>query len=294
MREYCEMVRGIGKRILTVSVFALCVAGFATHVEAACVWKVTGPNGGTLYLGGSVHALKSTDYPLPAAYNRAFDASSRLVIEDDPNVSPATIASFRKSAEYPKGDSLKNHLDPRTYDYLRRVFGLMHVPEEKYSKLRPWALILNLWSPSLHGMSGDLGIEGFLQRRAKANAKPVSGLESFHEHMDIMSGMPDQQAERVLLTTFIPHGNSEAASLISAWRRGDVDGVARLNRESFQDLPSFYERLIPARNRNWIPKIEEYLRSGQVYFVVAGAAHMGGSEGVIAMLKARGCHLEQL
>ena len=38
---------------------------------ASCVWKVTSSKGGTLYLGGSIHALRRSDYPLPAAFNRA-------------------------------------------------------------------------------------------------------------------------------------------------------------------------------------------------------------------------------
>ena len=52
--------------------------------------------------------------------------------------------------------------------------------------------------------------------------------------------------------------------------------------------------MVEARNRNWIPKIEGYLRSGQTYFVVVGAAHMGGPSGVLALLRERGFKIEQL
>ena len=108
--------------------FAL-ASPFPARVEAAsaCVWKVTDPNGGTLYLGGSVHALRPTDYPLPVAYNRAFDASSRLVFENDPKASSQEFSYVLKAGQYAKGDSLKNHVDPRTYDYLRRFFALRNV-----------------------------------------------------------------------------------------------------------------------------------------------------------------------
>jgi len=41
-------------------------------------------------------------------------------------------------------------------------------------------------------------------------------------------------------------------------------------------------------------KIEGYLRSGKTYFVVAGAAHMGGANGVLALLRHRGYRIEQL
>jgi uncharacterized protein YbaP (TraB family) len=65
-------------------------------------------------------------------------------------------------------------------------------------------------------------------------------------------------------------------------------------RVAFQDFPAFGDRIITARNRRWIPKIEEFIKSGQIYFVVAGAGHMGGSEGVVALLRARGYTVEQL
>jgi uncharacterized protein YbaP (TraB family) len=55
--------------------------------------------------------------------------------------------SLIKAAEYPKGDSLKNHVDPRTYEYLRRLFAALRVPEEKFSSFRPWFLAAMLQAP---------------------------------------------------------------------------------------------------------------------------------------------------
>ena len=100
----------------------------------------------------------------------------------------------------------------------------------------------------------------------------------------------------VLLLFFINAGREDGggASMIANWRRGDVDLIATRMRESYRDFPAFYQRLIVARNQNWIPKIEQYLRSGQIYFVVAGAGHMGGSDGLLALLRQRGCRIDQL
>src|SRR5438270_12908196 len=171
--------------------------------RAASVWKVTSESGNVIYLAGSIHALKSTDYPLPSAYNRAFDASERLVCEVDPKALEQSSKGLLKAGEYPKGDSLKNHVDPRTYDYLRRLFKLMEVPENKFARYRPWFLSLMLQAPSLHGMSETLGVEEVLIRRAHANAKPLLGLESAREHADIFLGLNDRLCEGRLLIMFI-------------------------------------------------------------------------------------------
>jgi uncharacterized protein YbaP (TraB family) len=263
---------------------------------AVCVWKVSDSNGRTLYLGGSIHVLRGTDYPLPAAYNRAFDASTRLALEVDPKELPASWAHFSKTAEYPKGDSLKNHVDPRTYDYVRRIFELMRIPEEKFSRYRPWALVTFLQSLGLRGLSLDLGVEGFMLRRAQANSKPVSGLESARESMEIFSALTDRQSEALLLITFIPRGEGKEAfsRMVDSWRHGDTEALTHAAQAEYSDFPAMSERILGARNRKWIPKMEGYMHSGQTYFVIAGAAHMGGPEGVLALLKGHGYKIEQL
>jgi len=280
----------IGLSVLITVLYSLSPPALA----ASCVWKVTTNDGDSLYLGGSFHALRPRDYPLPREYNHAFDASSRLAFEDDPKTGQAAFNALMKAGEYPRGDNLKNHVDPRTYAYLRRFFASRNVPEEKFSRYRPWLLDILLSSPPPEYY--QLGIENFLKQRAQATSKPISGLESTREHNGVFSGLTDKQAEVLLLTLFINAGREESheVNLFGAWRRGDVELLTRKTRESLSDFPFMAERLLDARNRNWMPKIENYLHSGQTYFVVVGAAHMGGSNGLVSLLRQRGYNVEQL
>ena len=114
--------------------------------------------------------------------------------------------------------------------------------------------------------------------------------------MEVLSGLTDRQAEAVILITFIPQagGEARAKNELAAWRRGDADSLEHFARASFADFPGFGGRLLDARNRNWIPKIERYIGSGHTYLVVVGAAHMGGPNGVPALLRSRGYQIEQL
>jgi uncharacterized protein YbaP (TraB family) len=283
------------RNVLFTALFIVAsVALTESAAAASCVWEVTSPDGHLLYLGGSFHFLRPTDYPLPPQYNSAFEACSRLVFEDDPKTSAAAFQALAKAGQYSKGDSLKNHVDPRTYEYLRHVFALRNVPEEKFSKLRPWLIDILLSSPPPQYY--QLGIERFLQKRAQANSKPVSGLESTKEHNQVFVGLSDRQAEALLLTLFINAGreDSRGGNVFEAWRRGDVELLAAKMRESFRDFPFMAERMLDNRNRNWIPKIEQFLRSGQTYFVVVGAGHFGGPNGLLALLKSRGYKVQQL
>ena len=47
-------------------------------------------------------------------------------------------------------------------------------------------------------------------------------------------------------------------------------------------------------NRAWMPKIESYLNGSESCFVVVGAGHLAGREGLIEALKAKGYSVEQL
>ena len=104
----------------------------------------------------------------------------------------------------------------------------------------------------------NLGVDRFLAGRARSASKPISGLESVKEHNRVFEGLTDRESEMVLLLFFINAGREDGggASMIANWRRGDVDLVANRMRESYRDFPAFYQRLIIARNQNWIPKID--------------------------------------
>src|SRR5438552_8383721 len=112
----------------------------SAQAGSACVWKVTAPDGKILYVGGSFHALRQSDYPLPAAYESAFNASSRLAFEVKPRDLDRSSDIVDRTGKYPSHDNLKNHVDPRTYEYLKHFFNLFGISEEIFSKYRPWYL----------------------------------------------------------------------------------------------------------------------------------------------------------
>lgn len=281
-----------------ISLFLVASGGLASSAAASSgsVWKVTDSKGGMLYLGGSFHSLRRSDYPLPAAFDRAFDASTRLAFEIDEHQADGFSTSLVKAGCYPRGDELKNHVDPRTYEYLRRVLSRSKLPQELIARYRPWFLAFLLESPGQNAFSSDLGIENHLTRRARTKSKSTTNLESTNEHIRVFSGLNDRESEACLLLSFITleRSNAEVIQALAAWRRGDAEAVWKLTHDGYRDFPAMGERLLGVRNRNWVPKIEGYLHSGKIYFVVVGAAHLGGPDGLLALLRTRGYQIEQL
>jgi uncharacterized protein YbaP (TraB family) len=59
-------------------------------------------------------------------------------------------------------------------------------------------------------------------------------------------------------------------------------------------LIPIYEKLVIERNRKMVSKIEEYLKEKETFFVIVGAGHLVGNQGIIELLKGKGFLLEQL
>ena len=119
---------------------------------AAAWWKVTDTAGHTLYLAGSVHALRPSDYPFPAPYEQAYAASSSLAFETDLTLG---ADQWRKAmglaALYPmkRQNSRTTSIRAPTRTILR-VIGNAHgstEPEKRIEHFRPWAIAFMLESP---------------------------------------------------------------------------------------------------------------------------------------------------
>jgi uncharacterized protein YbaP (TraB family) len=83
-------------------------------------------------------------------------------------------------------------------------------------------------------------------------------------------------------------------SLTRSWKAGDADAVERVVLQELKRDPVMYQRLLVERNRNWMPKIEALSARPGSAFVVVGAAHLVGPDGLLAMLRARGYRIEQM
>src|SRR6185369_5165859 len=97
-----------------------------------------------------------------------------------------------------------------------------------------------------------------------------------------------------LLAESLKDADTEMANvrqLADAWRSGDYATVERLVLSDLKNDRDLYQSLLVDRNRNWLPKIDAlFARRGRA-FVVVGAAHLVGPDGLIAMLKAKGARV---
>ena len=107
--------------------------------------------------------------------------------------------------------------------------------------------------------------------------------------------MPAELQDRLLAETLkdLDTERTNLTTLVDAWRAGDAAAVERIVLKDLAQEPQLYQRLLVERNKNWLPKLEALFSRPGHAFVVVGAAHLVGPDGLIAMLKAKGYTVEQ-
>ena len=262
------------------------------------VWEVTGKNQ-RLYIGGTIHVLSQRDYPLPEAYGQAYASSEHLVFETDLDQIKTSdfLVRLRQSLTYEDGNSLKNTLQPATYREPERYCEQSGIPIMMLLPLKPPLASLMLTVMELKRIGIDnTGVDHHFNLQAQRDGKKTSQLETIDEQLQFLTNMASGHEDELILSTL--EENRQLAelmqSMLGAWRTGNVT----LLEEQFikpmqQSFPSVHEQLLVRRNHNWLPLIEQYLATSEVEFILVGALHLVGSDGLIQQLEKAGYRVKQ-
>ena len=264
------------------------------------LWKAQSKTN-TVYLLGSVHFMKKDVYPLSKRIEESFDVSDVVVVEADVNnMGQIDVMELAGTALYPENDSLGNHVSKDTYELVKKELGDAGVPLLLIDKQKPWFLALTITSLKFLqlGFDPSYGIDAYFLRKA-SGTKSVQELESVDFQMKLLSGFSDKEQETFLVYTLrdLALLDKELDKLMRAWETGDtntMESIAMKSVSKDKDMLSVYEKLIFDRNRNMVSKIEHFLKTKKTYFVIVGAGHLIGNQGIIALLRQKGYLVEQL
>jgi uncharacterized protein YbaP (TraB family) len=273
--------------------------GHALGHQKSFLWKVQS-NSATVYVLGSVHALKREMYPLPGKIEDAFSKSEVLVVEANINeMSLEGVMGMLEGAMYPGNEGLENHLSKETYELAKERLDRFGMPIEFFHKSKPWFLGLMITALEMQrlGFDPEYGIDNYFLKKA-AGVKRIMELESVTYQMNLLSTLSEGDQESFLLYTLrdLDILSREMDRLTNAWSRGDTEAMETIVLRGAQDDPRIvpiYEKLIYERNSTMASRIEGFLKTGGRYFVVVGAGHLVGKKGIIELLKKKGYSVEQ-
>jgi len=284
------------------------ISTHATQAATACVWRITNTPA-PCYLVGTVHALSGKDYPLPPPYYQALKESQQFYFEVAPDQQSENQFGklLDEATTYAKGDEIRHHIHPKTWDFLEKKFrnsnylghgfhfGDHYVDDME--NLRPWAITFYIWG--IRGYSdiySENGVDRYISFQAMRAGKACDGLESSAQHVEVLRGMADIDAELMLLDVLVrgDKRRDDFNEMRDAWRHGDVAKLVILERRDRDLNPGGEMRLLDYRNLRWIPKIQAAMNSGKSAAIVAGANHFCGPNSVVDLLQKNGYKIEQL
>lgn len=284
----------------------LCLAWLALTLPAAtasadpAAWRVSGSNGGEVTLLGSMHVLRPSDHPLPAAVDGLIDRAQSIVMELDLDDVDAAAQQrvILGTAMLPQGTVLVDVVDADVYGLVQQVAGELGVDLKLLERFEPWFLAVTLLDQGMRkfGFQAERGVEQYVLTRALRTGKEIVGLESLEFQIGIFDSLPPPQQQAMLEQTLAELDEAEIAlsAMVDAWREGELESLSSELLDDFDDFPGLYETLVTKRNAAWVPTLERMLADGQRHLVVVGALHLVGPDNVIDLLRERGHDAERL
>lgn len=257
------------------------------------VWKVSGEKN-HLYLLGSVHMLRASDFPLADAAEAAYDDAEALVMElDMDDLDPLAVqALFFTHGRLADGETLQALLGEGLWAESAASAQAIGIDLSLLNKVKPWWAALTIAQLQLAklGFNPEYGLESYFARRAAADDKPIDGLETAAYQVLLFDAMDMQQQTQLLIKSLDDASSLEQdmETLLAAWRAGHDEELASLQSEAFRDFPALYASLIRARNENWVEVLVSLLDDERDYLVVVGALHLVGEDSVVNGLERLG------
>jgi len=263
------------------------------------MWKVEGPGGSSAYLLGSLHVLTAEFYPLSATINKAFAESKTLVEEvdlDEMNDPMVMMAALSK-AMLSDGRTLDQVIAPEVYAEVKKRAEAAGLPMMAIQRMKPWLVAITMMAPTLQaaGFKPELGIDKHFFDRAKDSGMKRQGLETMAFQLEQLDSMPAKLQEDLLKTTMEDLDKEVAGvkDMAQAWSFGNVAAMEKMTLAEMKEAPELYQRMLVQRNLNWIPHVEACIKQNSSCFIVVGAAHLVGPDGLPTLLEKKGYKVTQ-
>lgn len=270
-------------------------------------------DGEVVYLVGTMHLADDRFDAVVDRLAPVLQGSGLLLVE----AGPLEMAQLKtRMAEDPSlvinttGPTLPEVMPEADWQALVAALKARGIPGFMAAKFRPWYVAVVLGLPACAMAQGvPDGLDQRLMRLAEELDTPVQALEAYDAAFNLLQGGTPEEQMRSLTAALAAEGQAQdmAATMINLYFAQDVwlsweftklwsrtlPGVDPATAEA--DLKMMQEQLMDARNKAWIPVIEEAVAASDApVFVAFGALHLAGEMGVLNLLQAEGFVIEPL
>ena len=299
--SYMACLKAASKSFVLFFFAALAVLAQAENRGLA--WELSSEDGASKgYLMGAMHLANSSFYPLNPSVLKGFDASSVLMVElDDSRIEPEEQQRLlEKYAYYPEGVSYRDHMSEALADKVEVMFSSLGVEgaDTIFARYKPGLLGVTLAAVQAQalGYSVQYGIDSYFLEKGRFHKK-IEELESFEFQMSLIAALPSDEESFGDALLNMADFESEWRWLENAWKEGRADELYRLaigdGLRDFPSLEAYYDLLFFKRNIKMADKIGQCIQT-DICFVVVGAGHLVGPNGLVDLLERKGFALKQM
>ena len=316
------------------AVFLLFVSSFIipdAFPQTTSVWRVIDGQH-MIYLGGVVHRLRRSDYPLPEAFYLAYKNADEVYIEVDglhvDSLLGVQAVKWVKDAENKAMIETSIHLVMRengeidciiSGDFISsrsiRVDGdqlidgcivsaIDIVENHKYDNKQARSFLQDLGygdGTNEQSSTDAKGVDEYFVTRAVYDGKPVGGLEMREEAISDLADaalLHEIDADDGISGALSESQSVELADESDGHKKAHFDEIVGLWRSGSVITSGITEvRDITVRRRNlrWLPRIEAMFEDADTEYVLVGVGHMYyDGYGLLELLQERGYTIEQL
>ena len=272
----------------------------APAVARPALWQVSDSDT-IIYLFGTIHLLPDDVQWRTAKFDKAVQGSQQLIVETivdqkDPTKVMSAMASL--AFNQPNLPPLAQRVSPAKRPALEAAIKKSGFPPQAFDRMETWAaafILLGNQYREMH-LKGDSGVEAVLRDTFGTEGKPIGELETNLEQFGFFDRLPEK-AQAALLEGAIDDSKSadaEFTGMLSAWSKGDVQGIARTFDRDLSGSPELAQALIHQRNANWSKWIEHRMTQPGALMIAVGAGHLAGKDSVIAMLQRDGYRVQRV
>jgi uncharacterized protein YbaP (TraB family) len=292
------LVLGLGFGMLHTYAFALPKVketAEVTQTQESLLWKVTKEGTAhTSYLFGTMHMICEEDFFWTDAMQKALESSEKVCFELD--ITDKKIQLKVGMGMLNKdGKKLKDYFTEEEYTALEQYVKeqLPQIPVIALPMMRPVSIATSMVTGAMD-CEKSKAYEMEIAAKVAADNKAILSVEEPEEQINLFLSIPDDSVVKYI-NKRIKEGVSEAdkaefASMVNIYKEQNITKLHALttqDKDNFMDNQAF----LVDRNKRWIPKMIAYMNESSVFFAV-GAAHLGGNEGVVELLRKEGYKVE--
>lgn len=282
----------------TALVLLIVLTASAVRAESS-VWMVSSSKA-NVYLAGSFHMLRASDYPLPTEFFTAYNNSRKIVFEVPPGDTDdqANMGALLSGGIYTDGTTLKDHISKAAYAKAEKFCRERNYPLEQYQIFKPALFLTMLTVLEMNRIGADpqKGVDNFFKDKALQDGKATGSLETVDEQLNLLLSMDESMGSDQIIESIDEYKqvDAELGKYLAVWKKGDEAGMDELFIKDFKNYPKLYKILLVDRNNRWITDITGFLNGSGNTMVIVGAAHLAGPDGLVNLLRKKGYRVSKV